>query len=1048
MLTPRRAAELLRRLSDPSALPELPAALGFRSPLPLDRALRNSLELPATLHQVRVAPGPQTLRVLLARHRGDAGFEREVVATTRALARRAPDRLWLALLHDDASQRVALAAAPPDARAAVPMLVLAPQQLRASDAETVAALEGALGPTDVLVHLRWRETLGRSALTRRFYRELEAQVQAMAESIAGSAPPTVRRALALLHSSRLLFLAFLELRGWLDNDREFLRRQFAMRAGGAGAHRRMLEPLWFGTLNTPLRARAPAARAFGRVPFLNGGLFTRTPLEREWRGLRIGDDALEGLIGGLFTRYRLTAREAPGDWQDAAVDPEMLGRAFESLMHPPTRRAQGSFYTPPALVERLGRDGIWTALAALGVPDAALASLAAERALEPSAALRARQALDDLRVLDPACGSGAFLVFALEELTRLHRHCGDARSASEIRRAVLTRAIHGVDVDPMAVWLCQLRLWLAVVVEEPDVDPMTLTPLPNLDHSIREGDALAGDAFAGDALPLPSSQLEARLRYARASGSRKRSLGRTLEREERRRARAALELQLQRLTAERRELLRAVRGRDLFAQRVGTDRATRERLSRLRRDVHALRREIDALRRGAALPFAFATHFPHVAQDGGFGLVLGNPPWVRTHEIPAERREALRERFRVFRHAAWESGASDAGAGKGFGSQADLAALFVERSVSLARPGGALALLLPAKLWGALAGGGVRALLAEEAPPLHLEDWSGSSAGFDAVVYPSALLARRQREVPDRVVVTVHREDQPLTWEASRAQLAVDDSAGAPWLLLPPEVRASFAAVAEAGTSLATSDLGRPRLGVKCGCNAAFLLERDDPARADVEEELLRPALRGEGLQAWRRVDEAASTKILWTHDARGLPLAQLPRGALRHLQRFRHTLARRSDAARLSWWALFRTEAARHDRARVVWADIGKSPRAAVLPAGDATVPLNTCYVLSTRDEDDAHTLAALLNSVLGVAWLSALAEPARGGYRRFLGWTCARFPLPRHWDRARQLLAPIGRRAARGAEPHRDDLLAAVLEAYDLTHERAAPLLSWHLL
>src|SRR6185503_13978444 len=102
-----------------------------------------------------------------------------------------------------------------------------------------------------------------------------------------------------------------------------------------------------------------------------------------------------------------------------------------------------------------------------------------------------------------------------------------------------------------------------------------------------------------------------------------------------------------------------------------------------------------------------------------------------------------------------------------------------------------------------------------------------------------------------------------------------------------------------------------------------------------------------------------------------------------RWLSKWRRELVARTDARHGSrWWSLFRTESARSDRARVVWADVGREPRACVLPAGDATVALNTCYVARCSDQTDALALAALLNSPMARAWLNAVAEPARGGY------------------------------------------------------------------
>lgn len=1051
MFTSRDAASALAALSDARALPALSQLLGFDTPVRLDRHTLRRLALGDDATRVWVAPRADTLRALLVQlPRCDEPAAR-ATAISRAIVRDAPERCWLVIVYTDAAPCVTLAAAPPDLRAPVPLCVIDPRAPRESDAETLSALVGSREGPDLLVHLRWRETLGRSALTRRFYMELERHVTEMARTAEGRADTETRRTIALLHASRLLFVSFLEARGWLDGDREFLRRHFAERArGGSSAHRRLLEPLWFGTLNTPFRQRAVAAQAFGRVPFLNGGLFTRSPIERRHADLRITDDALDGLIGGLLSRYRLTARESRDTWSEAAVDPEMLGRAFESLMHEGTRRARGAFYTPPALITQLTREGLAAALTARGVPDEHLWKLWDGERITRKAQLRLRGALDGFTVLDPACGSGAFLVYALEEISALHQRAGDTLTLGARRRDVLTRSIFGVDLDPTAVWLCQLRLWLSVVCEEQEDDPLRLPPLPNLDHNIREGDALAGRGFDDGWTPTQPGISAMRLRYTRAVGKRKRALGMLLQRAERERAIAVEEARVERLQLRRRELLLAARAPDLFRARRGVDRATQQQLDELRSAIRRSRRAVAALRDGAALPFNFTTHFPDVAAGGGFTLLLGNPPWVRTHGIAAEQRASLRERFTVFRTAAWDAGAADAAAGKGFASQVDLAALFTERAVRLTQRDGVIALLLPAKLWGALAGGGLRAFLAAQAPPLLLEEWQDSSAGFDAVVYPSALVARRQAATaaPPQLRAVAHRRELPLPWSMHRERLALDDTPGAPWLLLPPDVRDAFDALSAAGVPLARSPLARPQLGVKCGCNEAFVLDRREAWQEALEPHLVRPLLRGEHLAPWRPVDDAREAAILWTHDARGTPLPELPAQAHRRLSRWRRQLEQRSDGRGGPWWALFRTEAARADRARVVWGDIGRSPRALVLPRGDSTVPLNTCYVVRAPSDDDAHTLAVLLNSSVGTAWLAALAEPARGGYRRFLGWTCARFPLPRDWERAVKLLAPLGREAAEGIVPDVWTLTERVLEAYGLDHPVVAPLLSWHQL
>ncbi len=1067
MLTTSQAARLLADTTSLDALASLLGRLGFDPPLPIDRAQARRLGFSPGIRGARLSAGRGTLRALVVGLDAEAKAREQVIALCRELVRRAPEPLWLILARDERSGALFIAAPPPTRLGPIPALEVDPARVRDSDAETFALLCGIDEASDLLVHQRWRDTLGRDALTRRFYGELERVVREMAASAVGRASAEERHTIALLHTSRLLFVSFLEARGWLDGNRDFLRVQFAARAGRGGAHRGLLEPLWFGTLNTSPPKRARAAREFGRVPFLNGGLFTRTALERTHRELRLTDESIGAVLDGLLARYRLTARESSSAWSDAAVDPEMLGRAFESLMHSDQRRAQGAFYTPPALLTDLTRDGIVAALEPAGVAAVTLRQGWRDGFVPADERGSLRDALRGIRVLDPACGSGAFLVTAQEELAALLALAGDTRPLAARRRDVLTRSIFGVDVNPMAVWLCQLRLWLSVVVEDEVEDPLALAPLPNLDRNVREGDSLAGDGFAlgaaaGDVTGARGANgatlARARLRYARAVGARKRVLARVLDRDERAQARRLLEARVAALTAERRELLIAARSPDLFAGRRHVSASTREALVDLRAALRRTRSQLAALRLGAALPFSFATHFADVAAAGGFSLVLGNPPWVRPHAVPPDERAALRARYRVVRSAAWEAGARSAAAGAGFAGQVDLAALFTERAVALTRPQGAIALLLPTKLWGSLAGGGLRALLLDEAPPRRLWDWSESSAGFDAAVYPSAIVARRRALAapprlaqPDErsrspVLMTVHRHGVPLTWATPGDALTFDASVGAPWLLVPPEVRAAFQSVERAGVALAASALGRPLLGVKSGCNEAFVLSAEVAAAEGIEPQCLRPLLRGDEVRAWRDASAGTRDAILWTHDRRGLPLDSLPTATLRRLAPWRRRLEQRSDARGQRWWALFRTESARCDRPRVVWSDIGRRPRALVLGVGDLTVPLNTCYVVRTPTETDAHALAALLNSTLAAAWLGVIAEPARGGYRRYLGWTCARLPLPREWPRAREALAPLGRAAQLGRTPHEMELLEAVLDAFGLSHETVAPLLSWY--
>jgi hypothetical protein len=1069
--TLRQAAELLSAAPQPDGLLALAIALGF-DPIAhqLDEPARARLGIPLDLRDVHLARGRGALRALLIAAPGDTPLRPLLAAVAASLASRTTHVLWMLIGTTADGDEVAIGCWSADRRPPrVAALLARPRHIVASDAEAFSALEAASAGDDLLVHTRWCELLGREALSRRFYRTFEQRVNALARSLPLACSRKDDSAeLALLAASRLLFLCFLQAKGWLDGDRAFLGNRFdECMARGGGFHQHVMLPLFFGTLNTPIAKRAAAARRFGSIPFLNGGLFSKTALEQRHTAARFSDDALGELFAQLLGAYRFTAREDLESWSEVAIDPEMLGRAFESLMAVRTRRVSGAFYTPQALVAHVADNALLVVLDGAPLDEPALRRALRGELLDVQSAEALRVRLRFFTVLDPACGSGAFLVHLLDRLTSLYRAAGDRRSTAAIRRDVLTHAIHGVDVNPTAVWLCELRLWLSVVIESDETRMSAVPPLPNLDCNVRVGDTLSGDAFAEppSLMGPPAALLRLRERYARATGARKPPLRRALAREEMRRAVAAIDRELVTIAAARHERLLARRSPDLFGERHHEAASARAERLALRLRSLALRRDRRRIADGGALPFSFPSHFAHVHARGGFQLVVGNPPWVRLHNIPAQARAALRARYMVYRDAEWQSGGGGDGVRPhGFAAQVDLAALFLERSVALAaRSGtqagnGTIALLLPAKLWRSLSGGGVRRLIAQQARLLRAEDWTDSPCAFDAAVYPSVMIATRHEAPSVDVLLGVRRRSLEMEWTVPDGRFRLDPADDAsPWLLMPPDVRRAFDHLRDRGEPLGASALGRATLGVKCGCNDAFVVDTSGDDRegelatvrhrgreGSLERALLRPLLRGDALAAWRV--RPTSRAILWTHEAAGPPMRALPVGVARWLAPWRRRLRARTDLrGKGTWWMLFRTEGADCSRTRVVWSDFGRVPRAAILAAGDRTVPLNSCYVLACDDPCDALTLTALLNSPLAAAWLNAIAEPARGGWHRYLAWTVALLPLPVDWPRARALLAPLTERALLGDIPSDAALHEAACHAYRVRSASVSPLVAW---
>lgn len=1067
VLSLSNAKSLLERCNTPEGMEQCSRELGFNESLPLGERLRDSVGIPPEIADARLAEGSGALRCLLLRLIPDT-FARELVqAVANRMSRQTPHLLCIVITCDGRSHAGVAAWSSDRATPKIVAITMNTKRVTESDAHTLCALASACSFSDLLTYTRWLEILGRDAITLRFYRTLNDVIRQLVDSL----PPEIERRdaadLSLLFVSRLLFLSFLESKGWLDRDFDFLSNAYLqVMTSGGGFHRRVLAPLFFGTLNTPMKKRASRAKEFGMIPFLNGGLFARTPLERKIGRFAFCDDALGVVFGDLLTRYRFTPREQERDWSDSAIDPEILGRSFESLMASRSRKTSGAFYTPQEIVRRVTDAALSHALVALKLSESTVDSLLAGES--PESPEIVRRTLDDLRIIDPACGSGAFLVHALERMASLSELAGDSRSISERRREILARSIFGVDINPTAVWLCELRLWLSVVIERPETNPMAVPTLPNLDRNIRVGDSLSSVDIFEYGIARDTSRISVlRRRYVRATGSRKKLLARNLDRAERSTALELIQRRSVALHLMRRELIEAARSRDLFGKRP--DQFLKRR-HELREELRGLGRDKKACLAGAALPFSFQSHFAEVAASGGFNLVMGNPPWVRVHNIPRDSRELYRRLYSVCRVPGWKSGADAARAGSGFSSQTDLAALFVERSIGLCSSRGVVALLLPVKLWRSLAGGSLRSFLCRNSDLCRLEDYSGGRAVFDAATYPGLLVARKSSRLqqeraldPDTarqnawagktLRASTCTRDATLHWRMPATLLPFDHSEGSPWLLIPPEIRESFDRVRAASVPLSKTRLGRPLLGVKTGLNEAFVVTPvrvgDDETEissgeitGQIETKMLRPLLRGESLSEWKA--NATSERIIWTQDG-VRARTSLPPLTKQWLSRWQFELRRRADSRSEAWWQLFRTESAAYDVDRVVWPDIGRSPRACLLPAGNATVALNSCYVVRCSDPVDACALTTLINSPLIASWLKILAEPAQGGYQRYLGWTMALLPVPRQWNRVRRSLAKLCQKAQRGNPPSAEEIFNKTLAAFELTPEDVTHMMLW---
>ena len=872
----------------------------------------------------------------------------------------------------------------------------------------------------------FERAVDREAVARQFFVRFRTAVRTLAASLRASCEGEEAGAVddeALLIMSRLLFLSFVQEKGWLNGERRFLidRAERAVR-DGADFFGTVLMPLFFGCLNTPAHQRDGVAALLGRIPYLNGGLFEPSAFERRNPSLSAPAELMRQILEDVFERFDFTVDET--DTGGTRVDPEMLGKVFESLMAEGERASSGSFYTPREIVDVLVGRAVaeWAAAGDETLRDGILKAIDSGdlsddlRAAAPDVVRR----LEAVTILDPACGSGAFLLSALTILERLIALLSGARPAS-LRQQIVERSLYGVDLKAEAVRLCELRLWLAIVAGS-EVPAEEVRPLPNLDRNILQGNSLLGplDFLGGARADVYRewvwgirAQRDLIERYRCAQREERPVIYRLLRAGDRR---LACDLLSRAIEADEQELQSLMVPRsDLFGRPVAEDvAAVRQLQERLRETQKTLER----VENEEADFFAFDVHFAHVMSAGGFDIVTGNPPWVRNARIEAGARRMYRERYPLFR------GATDA---SGF-HQPDLSVAFVERSIALAAPDGIVSMLLPAKFANASYAATLRQFLLDRTSIVAILDWTDERRRyFTADTFPLGLVVRRSGR---QETIAVGRAGASFT--IPREHLAVCGPQSE-WSLEPPEVAGILRRLRGRFRPLEDVLARRPIMGVKTGDNGSFFFEATGVdcgflATADdvvIPAEFVCRCVRGRDLRRWTT---RSSHWMLWPPAA----------GWKLYPPWLQQIAARRGLDPEVLELSYVRPE---HVGVKVAWKDVSRGMAAAVLPDrvevdghSFPLVPNQTLYCLDAASLDEAYAISGLLNSVVGDALLLEIAERAKDDHYRYFGRTVARipFPLPTAESAEWQQLVRSSRIAHRdgNAPPGHEECVAGLFE------------------
>jgi hypothetical protein len=796
----------------------------------------------------------------------------------------------------------------------------------------------------------------------------------------------------------------------------------------------------------------------------------------------------------IFDSYKFTIEENTPVEEEVALDPELLGKVFENLLasyNPDTkttaRKKSGSFYTPREVVDYMVDEAlvcylerplarVEAAQAATqfvanglldlgaGPGDLALDTVAANPMPSglavggPEEPLRGRlrrllsyrhtghdfttaethtliAAIERLRVLDPACGSGAFPMGMLQKLVAVLRKLdpdnalwkaenraplaeqltsakklkdptlrdeqttaalasldkfdadfADPDYADYARKLYLIeKCLYGVDIQPIAVQIAKLRFFISLVVEQKlGTDHQRLTPLPNLETKIVAANTLLPIPRSGvqqDLLANPDvAQKEAELRDANAS--------------------------------------------HFAAKRFADKRKRKEKILRLRDELATLlKAELtlkpgDAERMTAWDPFDQNRHADFFDPEwmfgfqNGFDIVIGNPPYVRQEAIKDDK-----PRFKP--HYATYNGT------------ADLFVYFYERSFQLLNPHGCLSFITSNRWFRAKYGTDLRHYMATHTEVRQIIDF-GDEDVFDALAYPTIIIATK-REKPVSLVDAIN-DVAVLNWDGTNPNYRVTDFPDVfaverftvpqcelkpgGWQLEPPTKRRLLARIKKAGQPLGDYCGGRFYYGIKTGLNKAFEIsqeERESLVSGHPESAaIIKPFLRGKDIKRWNvdfaeryliKIESSENVKHPWT----GLPADKAERVfAKTHPSLYawftaedrRQQLIDRTDQGHFFWelrscayWDLFATP-------KIVYPDIYLHQSLAWDESGMCCA--NTGYFIPNAEK----WLTAVLNSA-AIEWFYVqISTRMQGGYLRAFTDKMQALPIPQSDSPQRQII------------------------------------------
>ena len=775
---------------------------------------------------------------------------------------------------------------------------------------------------------------------------------------------------------RITFLHFLQRKGWMNGDLNYMQNMFERSTYKNDYLDCVLEPLFFGILNTKPEERKTLFADYGwdcslldewkDIPYLNGGLFDRGVNDQ--LSCKFPAEYFKGLFQ-FFSEYNFTIDENDPNDAEVGVDPEMLGKIFENLLE--DNKDKGAFYTPKEIVRYMCQESLIaylqtnTSIANEKIRKFVLSPEDGVADIPENKKEKLLTALEEVKICDPAIGSGAFPMGLLNELL----HCrevlsGEHYDRAEIKKSIIHNNIYGVDIDKGAIDIARLRFWLSIVVDEE-----TPSPLPNLDYKIMQGNSLI-ESFRGVDL--------SKLTYNKSSKKEKVEI--LLFDDESKQLKKALS-QLLSLYYSCSDHNRKVQLRqeinNTINEQLESQFVDQNIVNELRLINHA---ENDRF-------FLWHTWFSDVfnREDGknGFDIVIGNPPYIQLQNNGGELAA-------LYENCKFET----------FARTGDIYCLFYEKGWQVLRPNGHLCFITSNKWMRAGYGEKTRGFFAAKTNPKYLIDFAGVKIFENATVDTNILIfAKESNEHKTSCAVTdkLNKESvKELSVFVEQNKTVCDFANSDSWVILSPIEQSIKRKIEAVGTPLKDWDINIYR-GVLTGYNEAFIIttEKRNEILANCQteeerrktEELIRPILRGRDIKRYGY--NWAGLYLIWipwhfplhldnsiqgaSEKAERAFMVQYP-AVYQHLLQYKDKLSARNKAEtgiRYEWYALQRWGANYWEdfqKPKIVWNRIAAVKQFALVESG-IYIQDSMHFIVG----DQLHYLCSVLNSKL-IQWLLAL--------------------------------------------------------------------------